>query len=133
MVSGGAPSPRRSPNFFLALDILILEGYGMTELSAPSTINTPGGCKIGTVGRPLPGVDVRIADDGEILVRAPSVFDGYHKLPDLTAETVVDGWMHTGDIGAFDEDGFLKITDRKKTSSSRPAEKHRAAEPGKPA
>lgn len=114
IVSAGAPLSKEIAEFFFAMDVLILEGYGMTELSAPSHINLPDAAKLGSVGRALPGVQERIAPDGEILVKAPSVFVGYWKRPAETMEALEDGWMHTGDIGHVDEDGFLYITDRKK-------------------
>ncbi|MCL4233662.1 MAG: AMP-binding protein, partial [Deltaproteobacteria bacterium] len=114
IVSAGAPLSKEIAEFFFAMDVLILEGYGMTELSAPSHINLPDAVKLGSVGRALPGVQERIAPDGEILVKAPSVFVGYWKRPTDTMEALEEGWMHTGDIGHVDEDGFLHITDRKK-------------------
>lgn len=92
----------------------ILEGYGLTETTAPISVNTPGKIKIGTVGRPLPGNAVRIAEDGEILTKGICVMRGYHNRPDLEAETFTDGWFRTGDVGELDSDGFLKITGRKK-------------------
>ena len=113
-VSGGAPLSPEIADFFLSAGMLILEGYGMTESSAASCGNRPDDFKFGTVGKPLPGVDIRIADDGEILIGGGGVMRGYHNRPEATAETLVDGWIHTGDIGRFDDDGFLVITDRKK-------------------
>ena len=86
----------------------------MTETSTAATIATPEDFKFGTVGRPFPGVELRIAEDGEILVKGPNIFQGYHKNPEATAEALVDGWLHTGDIGELDSDGYLKITGRKK-------------------
>ena len=86
----------------------------MTETSTASTISTPDAFKVGTVGRPFPGCEVKIAEDGEILAKGPNIFQGYYKNPEATAETLVDGWLHTGDIGEFDSDGYLKITGRKK-------------------
>lgn len=114
IVSAGAPLSKDIAEFFFSMNVLILEGYGMTELSAPSHINLPSAFKIGSVGMALPGVKEKIAPDGEILVKAPSVFVGYWKRPNDTMEALEDGWMHTGDIGHVDAEGFLYITDRKK-------------------
>jgi long-chain acyl-CoA synthetase len=100
--------------FFAGLDLLVHEVYGQSEDSGPTSFNLPGGTSIGSVGRPIPGVEVRLAPDGEILVRGPNVFSGYYKDPAATAETLVDGWLHSGDLGSFDPDGFLHITGRKK-------------------
>ncbi|UPT67096.1 MAG: AMP-binding protein [Sphingobacteriales bacterium JAD_PAG50586_3] len=101
--------------FFHSLDILILEGWGFTEGTAPVTINSPGLYKFGTVGTALPDAEVKIADDGEILVKGPNIFKEYWNRPEETAESfTTDGFYKTGDIGEFDADGFLKITDRKK-------------------
>ena len=116
-VSGGAPLSPEIADFFLSAGMLILEGYGMTETSAASTINYPGDFKFGTVGKPLPGVHVRIADDGEILLGGPGIMAGYYRMPEKTEEALDQAevrWMHTGDLGEFDDDGFLKITGRKK-------------------
>ena len=113
-VTGAAPINPEILSFFDAAGVLILEGWGMTETSTASTISTPDAFKVGTVGRPFPGCEIRIADDGEILVKGPNIFQGYYKNPEATAETLVDGWLHTGDIGEFDEDGYVKITGRKK-------------------
>jgi long-chain acyl-CoA synthetase len=113
-VTGAAPINQEILEFFWAAGIVILEGYGMTETSTAASINRPDNYKFGTVGLPFPGVEVRIADDGEILVKGPNIFQGYHRKEDATRETLVDGWLHTGDLGAIDADGFVKITGRKK-------------------
>ncbi|MGH9281553.1 MAG: AMP-dependent synthetase/ligase, partial [Acidimicrobiales bacterium] len=113
-VSGGAPLPVALARFFQAAGITVLEGYGLTETSAPLSVNVPGQLRLGTVGRPLPGVAVRVADDGEILVRGGNVFAGYHDDPAATAATVDGGWLRTGDLGYLDADGFLTVNGRKK-------------------
>ena len=113
-ISGGAPLGERLGHFYRGLGLRVLEGYGLTETTAPATVNTPAGTKIGTVGPPLPGTAVRIAQDGEVEVQGPHVFRGYHGNPAATAEVFHDGWFRTGDLGALDEDGFLRITGRKK-------------------
>ncbi|NVM95382.1 AMP-binding protein [Arthrobacter wenxiniae] len=113
-VSGGGPLGERLGHFFQGIGLQILEGYGLTETTAPITVNRPERIKIGTVGAPLPGNAVRIADDGEILARGVCVMKGYFGRDDLTEEAFVDGWLRTGDIGELDAQGFLKITGRKK-------------------
>jgi long-chain acyl-CoA synthetase len=113
-VTGAAPINPEILRFFDAAGVLVVEGWGMTETSTAATISTPEEFKLGTVGKPFPGCDVRIGQDGEILVRGPNVFHGYYKNPVATSETLVDGWLHTGDLGEIDEDGFVKITGRKK-------------------
>jgi long-chain acyl-CoA synthetase len=113
-VSGGAPLGTRLGHFYRGIGLTVLEGYGLTETTAPATVNTPELIKIGTVGAPLPGVSIRIADDGEVLVKGINVFAGYHNNGQASAEALQDGWFHTGDIGELDDDGFLKITGRKK-------------------
>ncbi len=113
-ISGGAPLGRELAEWYADIGIRIHEGYGLTETSPVIAVNTPGAHKLGTVGKPLPNVEVRIADDGEVMVRGPSVFQGYWNRPQETREAFVDGWFKTGDIGNLDSDGYLSITDRKK-------------------
>jgi long-chain acyl-CoA synthetase len=114
-VSGGAPLGDRLGHFFRGAGLTVLEGYGLTETSAAATVNRPSRNKIGTVGMPLPGVSVRIADDGEIMISGPNVFAGYWQSPDATADVLdSDGWLLTGDLGDLDDEGFLRVTGRKK-------------------
>ena len=113
-ISGGAPLGRELAEWYADMGIRIQEGYGLTETSPVIALNTPKAHKIGTVGKPLSNLEVRIAEDGEILVRGPSVFQGYWNLPEETRNAFEDGWFKTGDIGNIDADGFLSITDRKK-------------------
>ena len=113
-ISGAAPIDEEILEFFYAAGVPVLEGYGMTETAAVATLNTLTEHKLGTVGRPLPGCDVRIADDGEVLVHGPNIFLGYHRDEESTRAVLHDGWLHSGDLGELDDDGYLRITGRKK-------------------
>ncbi len=114
-VSGGAPLGDRLGHFYRGIGLTILEGYGLTETTAALTVNLPDAQKIGTVGRPIAGTAVRVADDGELLFRGGQVFAGYWNNEDATRESLeADGWFHTGDVGEVDDEGFVRITGRKK-------------------
>jgi long-chain acyl-CoA synthetase len=114
-ISGGAPLAKEIAEFFHAIDVLIVEGYGLTECTSAATANRPTKYRFGTVGPALPATELRIAEDGEILIKSPTVFAGYFKDDEATREILSsDGWLSSGDIGELDEDGFLTITDRKK-------------------
>jgi len=113
-VTGAAPIAQEILEFFFACGVPVFEGYGMTETSTIATANTLEAFRFGSVGKPIPGVEVKIADDGEVLLRGANIFQGYYKNEKATSETLADGWLHTGDLGSVDEDGFLYITGRKK-------------------
>jgi long-chain acyl-CoA synthetase len=115
-VTGAAPIAPEILEFFYACGVPVMEGYGMTETATSATVNRPDGneFRFGSVGKPMTGVEVKIADDGEVLIKGPNIFQGYYKNQSATAETLEDGWLHTGDLGRLDDDGFLYITGRKK-------------------
>ena len=113
-LTGAAPIDPEIIRFFHAAGVPVLEAWGMTETSTGGTANLPGASKVGTVGRALPGVDLKIADDGELLVRGPNVFQGYYNNQEATDETIIDGWLHTGDLASIDDEGYVNITGRKK-------------------
>ena len=114
-ISGGAPLSQEIAEFFHAIDILLVEGYGLTECTTAASTNTHEAYRFGTVGRPLPGTEVKVAEDGELLIKSETVFQGYYKDPEATAEVLgADGWLRSGDIAEIDPDGFIVITDRKK-------------------
>ena len=115
-VTGAAPIAARDPRVLLRLGVPVMEGYGMTETSTSATVNRPEGnnFRFGSVGKPQKDVEVKIGDDGEVLIKGPNIFQGYYKNEDATKETLENGWLHTGDLGRLDEDGFLYITGRKK-------------------
>jgi long-chain acyl-CoA synthetase len=113
-VTGAAPIASEILEFFYACGVPVMEGYGMTETSTSATVNTPEAYRFGSVGKPMSGVEAKIADDGELLLRGPNIFTSYYKNDEATRDTLIDGWLHTGDLGRIDEDGFVYITGRKK-------------------
>lgn len=113
-VSGGAPLDSSIAHFFNGVGLSLLEGYGMTETCAPSSVNPTEGYKIGTIGLPLQGVTMGVDEEGELCIKSPAVCAGYHNNPDVTKQQIVDGWLHTGDLGSIDDDGFVSIVGRKK-------------------
>lgn len=113
-VSGGAPLDKSIAHFFNGIGLPLLEGYGMTETCAPSSVNPTSGYRIGTIGLPMQGTAMAVADDGELCIKSPAVCIGYHNHPEITAQQIQDGWLHTGDLGSIDDDGFVTVTGRKK-------------------
>jgi long-chain acyl-CoA synthetase len=113
-VTGAAPIAKEILEFFYACGVPVMEGYGMTETSTSASVNTPEAYRFGSVGKPFKGIEAKIAEDGELLLRGPNIFRAYYKNEEATRETLVDGWLHTGDLGRIDEDGFIYITGRKK-------------------
>ena len=113
-ISGSAPLAREIIEFFEAAEVPILEGYGLTESAAATHVNLPSRCRVGTVGPPLPGMEARLAEDGEVLLRGPWIMRGYHGMPEATAQALEGGWLHTGDVGTIEADGYLTLTERKK-------------------
>ena len=112
--TGAAPIAKEILEFFYACGVPVMEGYGMTETATIATVNTPEEFRLGSVGKPIPHVEAKVADDGELLLRGPNIFKGYYKNEDATRETIVDGWLHTGDLATIDDDGFVYIVGRKK-------------------
>jgi long-chain acyl-CoA synthetase len=113
-VTGAAPIAKEILEFFYGCGVPVMEGYGMTETATGASVNTPAEHRFGTVGRPLPGVEARIADDGELLIKGGNVFQGYHGMEDASFGAIADGWLHTGDLGSIDSDGYVSIVGRKK-------------------
>ena len=113
-VTGAAPIAQEILEFFYACGVPVMEGYGMTETSTVATANTPDDFRFGSVGKPLPNVEAKVADDGELLLKGPNIFQGYYKNEQATGETLVEGWLHTGDLGSIDDEGYVFITGRKK-------------------
>jgi len=113
-VTGAAPIAREILEFFYACGVPVMEGYGMTETSTVATANTPESFRFGSVGKPLPHVEAKVAADGELVLKGPNIFQGYYKDEEATGETLVEGWLHTGDLGSIDDDGYVFITGRKK-------------------
>jgi long-chain acyl-CoA synthetase len=112
--TGAAPIAKEILEFFYACGVPVMEGYGMTETATVATVNTPDAFRLGSVGQPIPRVEAKLAEDGELLLRGPNIFKGYYKNDQATRETLVDGWLHTGDLGKIDDDGFVYIVGRKK-------------------